>query len=105
MGADFGTLGRLRLHGPVRAEEDERVDRNQSEGYDRPAAAFHVFMAQRDEHGQAPSVEIEVKRLNFLSLGNEAIRGNCPRVQCRLTGNLAIACVWWRGKCCDGGPG
>ena len=62
---DFRALWRLRLHGPVRAKEDEHVERDERKGDDGPASAFHVFMAQRDEHGKALSVEIEPKRWTF----------------------------------------
>jgi hypothetical protein len=58
---EFGAVGRLCLHLPVRAKECDYVQRNQCERDDGPAAAFHVFVAQRDEHGEALSVGFETR--------------------------------------------
>jgi len=58
---DFSALGRLRLHLPVRTKEHPDVKGHQCEGDDGPTAAFHVFMAQRDEHGRTLSVGLEAK--------------------------------------------
>src|SRR5260370_31292154 len=51
----FGAFGLLRFNFPVCAKKDEQVQRDQREGDDRPAAALHVFMAQRNQHRATPS--------------------------------------------------
>lgn len=50
--AEFGCLP---VHGPVSSQEDDGVERDNPDGDHRPAASLHVFVAKRDQHGEAPS--------------------------------------------------
>src|SRR5439155_3934059 len=47
---NFAAFRLLRLDCPVRAQKDQYVQRDQRKGDDRPAAALHVLMAQRNQH-------------------------------------------------------
>ena len=51
----FDALRFLRFDFPVGAKEYQQIQRDQRKGDDRPAAALHVFMAQRDQHRATPS--------------------------------------------------
>jgi hypothetical protein len=41
----------LRFNLPMRCEKCEEIDDDQSDRNDRPAAARHIFVAQRNQHG------------------------------------------------------
>src|ERR1700736_3227836 len=50
---DLAHLVGLALDGPVRGEKDDRVQGNYGNRHVGPAAAAHVFMIQRNDHGGA----------------------------------------------------
>jgi len=52
---DFNSFGFLLFDSPVSAKEYEYVQRDQGESDHRPAAAFHILVAQWYQHRTPPS--------------------------------------------------
>ena len=50
---DLAHLAGFALDGPMRGEKEDRVQGNYGESHVGPAAAVHVFMIQRNDHGDA----------------------------------------------------
>src|SRR6267142_1580706 len=93
--ANLSALRILVVDLPACRKENAEVEDNQGDGNDRPAAAFHVFMAQRNQHRSTPSPRSGGSLDPFSSNRNETVeRNSCA--QCRSRLRTAVTGLWDR---------